>query len=85
MYDLIETIVDDIDANQTDSEMGKLTLINKLNENINIANEELHYAILQSIEESIKIDRFIRTFNKAMSLKKHRNKIPMEEFLSNIK
>lgn len=83
--DLIETIVDDIDANQTDSEMGKLTLINKLNENINIANEELHYAILQSIEESIKIDRFIRTFNKAMSLKKHRNKIPMEEFLSNIK
>lgn len=83
--DLIETIVDDIDTNQADSKMGKLTLINKLNENINIANEELHYAILQSIEESIKIDRFIRIFNKAMSLKKHRNKIPMEEFLSNIK
>lgn len=83
--DLIETIVDHIDTNQADSKMGKLTLINKLNENINIANEELHYAILQSIEESIKIDRFIRIFNKAMSLKKHRNKIPMEEFLSNIK
>lgn len=82
---LIETIVDDIDTNQTDSEMGKLTSINKLNENINIANEELHYAILQSIEESMKIDRFIKTFNKAMSLKKHRNRIPMEEFLSNIK
>lgn len=82
---LIGIIVDDIDTNQTDSEMGKLALINKLNENINIANEELHYAILQSIEESIKIDRFIKTFNKAMSLKKHRNRIPMEEFLSNIK
>lgn len=82
---MIETIVDDIDTNQADSKMGKLTLINKLNENINIANEDLHYAILQSIEESIKIDRFIRILNKAMSLKKHRNKIPMEEFLSNIK
>lgn len=82
---MIERIIDGIDLLPIDCEKDKTLIINKLNARIKNENELLHYAITQSIDENIKINKYIGILKKETKLKKHRRKSPFDDILSAIK
>ena len=82
---MIERIIDGIDLLPIDCENDKKLIINKLNARIKNENELLHYSITQSIDENIKINKYIRVLKKETELKKRRGKFPFDDILSAIK
>ena len=82
---MIERIIDGIDLLPIDCEKDKMLIVNELNARIKNENELLHYAITQSIDENIKINKYTGILIKETELKKRRGKFPFDDILSAIK
>lgn len=82
---LIDLIIADAESKLEIYKSDKLSFVDYLNKQIKSTSETINETILDSIDTAMEIDQFIRAFNKAMSLKKYRNEISIDKFLSNIK
>ena len=82
---MLERIIDGIDLLPIDCEKDKMLIVNELNARIKNENELLHYAITQSIDENIKINKYIGILIKETELKTRRGKFPFDDILSAIK
>lgn len=81
----IDDVIETYNIMIEDEETPRQYIIDKLNKNIIDENTVLYTVIRESIEKVIKIDIFNRRLRKSMSLKKYRDKFPIDNLISNIK